>query len=266
MVLAIQLLLSMLGLGVGLSTVSPATGTTPDASTLGIGAGAWWGITYLLALFAGGYVAARLAASILPVDGALHGLLTWAFTLLVTFYLLSTAVGSVIGGAFSAVSSTLSTAGRTIKEAAPQVAQAAGINPDVLQSQAKNLLNAQPANVDPKSLNADQAQQQIVANLPRLAAGGDEAKEAHDRIVAIMAAQLNISPDEANRRLEQARGQMAQTAGEVTGKARQVADTTASGLSKASLIAFVALLLGAGAAGLGGHVGARRREDLIRAA
>src|ERR1700731_2133836 len=131
-VLAIQLLLSMLGLGIGLSTVNPTEGSTPNASSLGIGAGVWWGISYLLALFAGGYVAARLAPSRLSFDGALHGVLTWAFALLVTFYLLTTAVGSVIGGAFSAVSSTLSAATETVKEAAPQAAQAAGVTPDMI--------------------------------------------------------------------------------------------------------------------------------------
>ena len=107
-VLAIQLLLSMLGLGIGLGTIDPTAGSTPNASSLGIGAAAWWGLSYLIALFAGGYVAARLAPSRLGFDGALHGAVTWAFTLLVTFYLLTTAVGSVIGGAFSAVSATLS--------------------------------------------------------------------------------------------------------------------------------------------------------------
>lgn len=264
-VLAIQLLLSMLGLGIGLSTVSPASGNAPDASTLGIGAAAWWGIIYLLALFAGGYVAARLAPSRAPLDGMLHGLLTWAFTLLVTFYLLSTAVGSVIGGAFSAVSGTLSAAGQTVKDGAPQVAQAAGVTPDVIQQKAKDLLNAQPTNADPKSLNTEQAQQEIAANLPKLASGGDQAKQAHDRIAAVMAAQLNITPEEANQRLDKLQGQVAQTANQATDKATQVADKTASGLSKASLIAFAALLLGAGAAAFGGSLGARRHDELVRA-
>ena len=265
MALAIQLLLSMLGLGIGLSTVSPATGTTPTASTLGIGAGVWWGITYLVALFVGGYVAARLAASLAPFDGALHGLLTWAFMLLVTFYLLSTAIGGVIGGAFSAVSGTLSAVGTTVKEAAPQVAQAAGVTPDLMQQKAKELLNAGPSSADPKSLNSEQAQEDVVANLPKLAAGGDQAAQAHDRIVAIMAAQLNISPEEANQRLSKLEGQASQTKDQVTGQARRVADKTASGLSLASLMAFVALLLGAVAAALGGQLGARRRDDPARA-
>jgi len=265
MVLAIQLLLSMLGLGIGLSTISPASGDTPNASSLGIGAGVWWAITYLVALFAGGYVTARLAAAVAPLDGALHGLLTWSFTLLVTFYLLSTAVGSVIGGAFSAVGGTLSAAGQTVKEAAPQVAQAAGVTPDMIQQKAKDLLNAQPTNADPKNLSAEQAQQQIAAVLPKLVAGGDQAKQAHDRITAIMAAQLNITPDEASQRLDKLQGQVAQTTNQVTDKAKQVADKTASGLSEASLIAFVALLLGAAASAFGGHLGARRREALVRA-
>src|ERR1700732_4375784 len=171
-VLAIQLLLSVLGLGIGLSTVNPTEGGTPNASSLGIGAAAWWGISYLLALFAGGYIAARLAPSRLSLDGALHGVLTWAFALLVTFYLLTTAVGSVIGGAFSAVSGTLSAAGQTAKDVVPQGAQAAGVTPEVIQQKAKDLLSAQSTNTDPKGLNAEQAQQEIAANLPRLAAGG----------------------------------------------------------------------------------------------
>lgn len=263
-VLAVQLLLSMLGLGIGLSTVSPTEGGTPNTSSLGIGAAAWWGISYLLALFAGGYVAARLAPSRLSFDGALHGLLTWAFALLVTFYLLTTAVGGVIGGAFSAVSGTLSAAGQTVKSIAPQAAQATGVTADMIQQKAKDLLSAQSTSTDPKSLNSEQAQQEIAANLPKLAMGGDLAKQAHDRVVAIMAAQLNITPDEANQRLDKMQGQIAQTTDQAKDKAKQVADKTASGLSKASLIAFVSLLLGAIAAAVGGSLGVRRHDEIVR--
>src|SRR6185437_8866544 len=263
-VLAVQLLLSMLGLGIGLSTVNPSEGGTPNASSLGIGAAAWWGISYLIALLAGGYVAARLAPSRLSFDGALHGILTWAFALLVTFYLLTTAIGGVIGGAFSAVGSTLSAAGQTVKDAVPQAAQAAGVTPDMMQQGAKELLSAQPTSTDPKSLNREQAQQEITANLPKLAAGGDEAQQAHDRIVAVMAAQLNITPEEANQRLEKMQSQVAQTTDQVKDKAKQAADKTASGLSKASLTAFVSLLLGAIAAAVGGSLGVRRNGEIVR--
>ena len=267
MVLAVQVLLSLLGLGVGLGTVDLAqSGGTPSAGSLGIGAGVWWGVSYLIALVIGGYVAARLAANLAGFDGMLHGLLTWAFALLVTVYLLSTAVGSVIGGAFSAVSSTLSAAGQTVKEAAPQVAQVAGITPDVVQQKAKDLLGAQPTNLDPKAMSAEQAQQEIAANLPKLVTGDDQSKQAaRARIVAIVAAQANISPEEANQRLDRLQTQATQTKDQAVDKAKQVGNQAASGLSRASLMAFVALLLGAAVAAFGGHLGARGRGGLERA-
>jgi hypothetical protein len=267
MVLAVQLLLSMLGLGIGLSTVDPAQGGgTPSASSFGIGAGLWWGLSYLIALVIGGYVAARLAANLADVDGMLHGLLTWAFALLVTVYLLSTAVGSVIGGAFTAVSGTLSAAGQTIKEAVPQAAQVAGITPDVVQQKAKALLSAQPTDVDPKAMSAEQAQQEVAANLPDFVTGDDQAKQAaRQRITAIVAAQANITPEEANQRLDRLQAQATQTKDQAVDTAKQVGDQAASGLSRASLMAFAALLLGAGAAAFGGHLGARRRGHLARA-
>jgi hypothetical protein len=267
MVLAVQLLLSMLGIGIGLSTVDPAqSGGMPSASSVGIGAGLWWGLSYLIALAIGGFVAARLAANLADFDGMLHGLLTWAFALLVTVYLLSTAVGSVIGGAFSAVSSTLSAAGQTIKEAAPQAAQAVGITPDVVQQKAKALLSAQPTDADPKAMSAEQAQQEVAANLPELVTGNDAAKQAaRERITAIVAAQANITPEEANQRLDRLQAEVTQTKDQAVNKARQVGDQAASGLSRASLMAFVALLLGAGAAAFGGHLGGRRRVGLERA-
>src|SRR6185312_11924999 len=73
----------------------------------------------------------------------------------------------VIGGAFSAVSGTLSAAGQTVKDAAPQAAQAAGVTPDAIQQKAKELMSAQSTGADPKSLNSEQAQQEIAANLPK---------------------------------------------------------------------------------------------------
>ena len=102
-VLAVHIALSLLGLGIGLSTVDVAAGDTPQASSMGIGAGIWWVVSNLIALFIGGYVAARLSGIPVRGDGIIHGVLTWAVTLLVTLYLLTTSIGSVVGGAFNVV-------------------------------------------------------------------------------------------------------------------------------------------------------------------
>ena len=69
-------------IGIGLSTIDPAAGDTPGATTFGVGAGIWWVVSNLIALIIGGYVAARLSGMPLRGDGIIHGVLTWAVTLL----------------------------------------------------------------------------------------------------------------------------------------------------------------------------------------
>jgi hypothetical protein len=258
MVAGVQLLLSLLGIGIGLGIVNPAGGDNPDVGTFSTGAAIWWGISSLIALIIGGYVAGRLAGVARPLDGALHGLLTWALTLVVTVGLLSTAVGGLIGGALNVVGTTFSAAGQGAREVVPQLASAAGLTPDEIRQQVQDLLNAQSSGTDPGQMDRDQATWEITANLPKLASGGDQARQARDRIVAIMAAQLNISPEDANARLDQLQAQVDQTRARLAEQAR----AAASNASRASIWGFVALLIGAGAAAVGGRLGTRHPDRL----
>ncbi|RZI54101.1 MAG: hypothetical protein EOP12_04745, partial [Pseudomonas sp.] len=108
-----QMVLSLLGAGIGLSTVDPMRYSSPDASTFGIGAGIWWAVSSIISLFAGGWVAAHLAGSPEKTDAALHGLLTWGLAAIVTAYLLASAVGAVVRGGASVVgtASTIAASG-----------------------------------------------------------------------------------------------------------------------------------------------------------
>lgn len=95
--LVIQLMLSVLGIGIGASTINPLTEQNPAAG-IGMGAGIWFAVSTLIALFAGGWVAGHLATVVLDSDRILHGFLVWGVTTLLTFYLLTTAIGGLIGG------------------------------------------------------------------------------------------------------------------------------------------------------------------------
>ena len=123
--LVVQLLLGILGLGIGASSIDPLSEANP-VSGIGIGAGIWFAVSLLIALFAGGYVAGHMAGIQRHQDGLLHGLITWGLTTLLTFYLLTTTVGSLIGGTARALGSGLSAAGSGIAAVAPTVAGAAG--------------------------------------------------------------------------------------------------------------------------------------------
>lgn len=123
--LVVQLVLGILGLGIGASTIDPISESNP-VSGVGIGAGIWFAVSLLLALFAGGYVAGRMAGIPRRQDGLLHGVLTWGLTTLLMFYLLTTTVGGLIGGTARVLGRGLSTAGAGIAAVAPTVAGAAG--------------------------------------------------------------------------------------------------------------------------------------------
>lgn len=105
--LVIVMLLNLLGLGIGLGTIDPATEQQPF-SGLGIGALIWWVASNLVAIFIGGYLAGRLAGMPRTFSAVTHGFLSWCVFTLVSAYLLTTTVGSVLSTVGSVVSQTVS--------------------------------------------------------------------------------------------------------------------------------------------------------------
>ena len=255
--LATQVLLSMLGAGVGFSTVDVVAGQTPTASSLGIGAAVWWIASTLIALAFGGFVAAWLAGIGTRGDGMLHGLIAWGLASFLTLYLLTSAIGGVLGTSFSALGSVVSAAGSAVKDAAKPVAEATGITPDMIQQQAQAYL--QPVNPDPATMTDEQAQKAVAQNLVTFAKGGPDAAGAKDRIIAISAAKQNISREQATKQFEDAQAKLQQQKQEAIATAKKAADASAAAAAKTSFGGFVFLLIGAVSAALGGAFAVQRR-------
>lgn len=255
---AVQLLLGILGTGIGLSMVDPTDGTTPGATGFGIGAGLYWLVTTVVALGAGGYAAARVSGVTEKFDALVHGLVVWGVTLILTLYLLTSAVGGIIGGAFRTVGTVATAAGSTIGAAAPQAAQVAGIDAtDVRQEAAKYLSDAP---TDPAQMTSEQAQAEIARELPALARGGADGQRAENRIVDIVAAQRKISRAEAQAQVTRAKAEFVQTKDETVAGAKKATDAVAGAAASTSFILVLALLAGAGAAAFGASTAARRRQ------
>jgi hypothetical protein len=262
MIVVVQLVLSLLGAGIGLGTVNVNAGSTPDASSLGIGAGVWWVVSSCIALVFGGYVAAWLAGIEIRFDGVLHGLVAWGFATMLTLYLLTSALGGIIGGGFSAIGSVASAAGSGVKEAARPLAQAAGVSPDMIQQQAQDYLK--PANPDPATMSPQDAQKEVARNVVTYAKGGPDAPAAKQQIIAIMAAQQHISQDDATKRFDEAQAKLKQERDQAIQSAKNAADASAAAASKTSFAAFVDLLLGAIAAAIGGSLAVQRRLQVAQ--
>jgi hypothetical protein len=262
LIVAVQLLLSLLGAGIGLGTVNTNSGTTPDAGSFGMSAGIWWILSSIIALAFGGYVSAWLAGVEIRWDGVLHGLITWGIATLLTIYLLTSAVGGIIGGGFSALGSATSAAGSSVKDAAQPLAQASGMSPDVLQQQAQAYL--QPTNPDPATMSAQDAQKEVASNLVTYAKGGPDAPAAKERVINIIAAQQHISHDDATKRFDDAQAKLQQTRDQAVQTAKNAADASAAAASKAAFAAFGNLLLGAIAAAIGGSLAVQRRLSVTQ--
>lgn len=117
--ISVQLVLTLLGIATGLSTVDVTKG-----EAMGIGPLLWAGFCMLVAAFVGGYVAARMSGLKRKTDGILHGAVAWAVTTIL-FATLATAIGgTLLSGVFtnmSRVAAGQSPAGQVIQQQLPSM-------------------------------------------------------------------------------------------------------------------------------------------------
>lgn len=240
----VQVLLTMLGIGIGVATIDPASGDSPMVGTFSIAAGVWYVVSGIVASFAGGYVAARMSGKTAATTGALHGLTTWAATTLLVIYLLTTAASGIIGGAFSGIASAVGGLGQTVAQtAAPAISQ---LNPlEELEQQVR------ATGTDPEALNA------AAISAMRAVVTGTEAEkaEARERAATALASARNIPVEQARTDVQAYEARYTQAVATAKEEAVQAADTAASVVSTGALIAFFSLVLGAVAGWLGGRSG-----------
>lgn len=101
---AVMTLLNILGFAIGAAVFDP--GVAQEG--FGIGAGIWWTVAVLIALFCGGWVAGRLSDSMDRGEGLLHGVVMWSLFIVASVVALTTAVGTVLGGAFGVLGQQIS--------------------------------------------------------------------------------------------------------------------------------------------------------------
>jgi len=256
-VLVVQMALMLLGLAIGTATIDPVSAESPQASTLGLGGAAWWLGATAVSVFLGAWVAGRLAGQPSTTDGMLHGVVTWAAATLVAIYLLSTAIGGLVGGAFGALGSAaqaLAQGGQSLASGAMQVL------PSDIRGQAQRLFDQGPA-------AAGQAQQaagggSTVDAVQRIVRGVQDGASPQDRDAALnlIAQQAGVPRDEAERRLNEFQQTYRDYSQRAAEQARQAAQAAADTVSQVSFWSVVALIVGAILAAIGGRLGTPRDD------
>lgn len=97
------LLLSVLGLAIGVSAADVDPSQDSNAKSLGIGAAVWSGLTLLISLFIGGMVATRTGMVYDRASGMIEGVLVWVLAIILLIYLASSGISMLTSGVFGAL-------------------------------------------------------------------------------------------------------------------------------------------------------------------
>jgi hypothetical protein len=244
--LAVELMLGVLGVGVGASAIKVGAGTSP-MSGLGLGAAIWFVISALIAIYIGGWVAGKLAGVPTRTDGALHGFITWALATLALFYLLSTAVGALMGGAASFLESAAGIAAKGANITAPAMTNAfstaTGTAPQDVRNQAGDVAK------DPRF-------QTVVADVMR---NGQVSPQDHQALVGLVAQHQGIPQAQAETEVSHWEQELQQARSKATRAANRAAGDTARASIWTFIMLILALIVGCG----GGAVGAPENSMLI---
>lgn len=287
----VQLLFSLLGVGIGFVSFTPTTDGQPF-SGFGTGAMIWWIITILISLFAGGWVSGWLATTNHKVDRMIHGVLTWSIFSLFSLYVVTTSVGAVVGGIGSVIGKGLSAAGSAIKEGAPQLSGLIGDNLGIdnedlkkLKDEAKLMLRQtgkselQPENLENKAKdlkddaegaaktaaqNPQKADDKADDLLSKLYNMGEDTFSEMDKeaLVNVVSARTNKSKSEATEIVnnwiataQDVKESVKEAAQEAKETAKEVSEEVTDAIGRFAIFSFFALLVGAGAAVFGANMG-----------
>jgi hypothetical protein len=246
--LALTVVLTSLGAGLGLTTISawPNSGASVTAFTISAGIGLI--VVQWLSSALGGFITGRLRTKwaglhtheVFFRDTA-HGFLSWALTTIVGTILLAAATSSLVGGGVRAASTV---AGGAAQAAASGVS---GYSVDAL---------FRSDHVDASASNQDVAAQasRVLANGVRT---GDVPPGDRTYLAQLVAAKAGISQADAQKRVDDT---IASTK-DAEAKARQTADAARKATATFAIFTALSLMIGAFVACAAAAVGGNIRDE-----
>ena len=226
MALAVQVVLNLLGIGIGAASIDPLQGDSPSGAALTAGALIWLMISGIIASFVGGVTAGRLAGEPRESTAGWHGLTSWAAATLVIALAITLGGGALIGGTMNLAGiSGAGYAGAKQRTGAPvpgfgdMINRATGVNTNAAGNAAAS---AGTAIATGNPADASAAREQAAQSL------------AQSKGIPIEQARAEVRSDEMS--------------------VRQATDVAAKNVSRGALMSALALMLGALAAWFGGRI------------
>jgi len=258
-------ILMMLGSGLGLSMVSPWSGSGTSATTFAVSAAIWLIVVQWLSSGVGGYLAGRLRTKWVGIHtdevyfrDTAHGFLAWALATLLVVGVLGSALSAALGSGVQAVSSVAS--GAAMGASAGASANAGGASTDNATSYLVDSLfrpadasKLAAANADSDAAAVGQASRILVAS----AAAGEISADDKTYLSQLVAARTGLSEADAKARVDA----LVAKVEDAKVKAQQATDTARKGSATFALLGALSLVIGAFIASAAAALGGRQRDD-----
>ncbi|TGV51943.1 hypothetical protein EN784_47020 [bacterium M00.F.Ca.ET.141.01.1.1] len=258
-------ILMLLGSGLGLTMVSPWSGSSASITTFAVSTAVWLVIVQWLSSAVGGYLAGRLRTKWVGIHtdevyfrDTAHGFLAWALATLLVVGVLGSALSAAIGSGVQAASTVAS--GAAMGASAGATTNASGASADNATSYLVDSLfrPADPAklaatNQGDEAAAAGQASRILIAG----AVAGELTAEDKTYLAQLVAARTGLSEADAKTRVDAvlAKAQDAKV------KAKQAADTARKASATFALLGALSLVIGAFIASAAAALGGRQRDE-----
>jgi len=257
----LTLILMLLGSGLGLSMVSPWSGSGASITTFAVSGAIWLVIVQWLSSGVGGYLAGRLRTKWVGIHtdevyfrDTAHGFLAWALATLLVVGVLGSALSAAVGTGVQAVSTVAS--GAALGASAGASANAGGADNAtsyLVDSLFRPADATKLATANPDGDAAAQASRILIAS----AAAGEISADDKTYLSQLVAARTGLAEADAKARVDA----LVAKVEDAKVKAKQAADTARKGSATFALLGALSLVIGAFIASAAAALGGRQRDD-----
>jgi hypothetical protein len=256
-------ILMLLGSGLGLTMVSPWSGSGASVTTFAVSTAVWLIIVQWLSSGVGGYLAGRLRTKWVGVHtdevyfrDTAHGFLAWALATLLVVGVLGSALSAAIGSGVQAVSTVAS--GAAMGASAGTTANAIGTADNATSYFVDSLFRQ----TDPTKLAANpQGDAAATAQASRIliasAAAGDVSADDKTYLAQLVAARTGLSEADSKARVDAVLAKVQ----DAKVKAKQAADTARKASATFALLGALSLVIGAFISSAAAALGGRQRDE-----
>ncbi|TIO04671.1 hypothetical protein [Mesorhizobium sp.] len=260
----LTLILMLVGSGLGLTMVSPWSGSGVSVTTFAASTAVWLVVVQWLSSGVGGYLAGRLRTKWVGIHtdevffrDTAHGFLAWALATLLVAGVLGSALSAALGSGVQAASTVVS--GAAMGASAGASTNASG----ALDNTTSYLVDALFRPADPSKLaaaspqndaaTAAQASRILVAS----AAAGEVSADDNAYLTQLVAVRTGLSQADAKARVDAIIAKV----NDAKIKAQQAADTARKASATFALLGALSLVVGAFIASVAAALGGKQRDD-----